>query len=92
MFQPFVDADHVIQSYFPDRMYAMLIPVVAGVLALSVVGMNSSSFLLPSSIIFMTSAKSFFHGSSVKGFRPWRCPCNVSYFKNSFFFQGHSYL
>ncbi|XP_028394834.1 dolichol phosphate-mannose biosynthesis regulatory protein-like [Dendronephthya gigantea] len=35
---PFVDADHVIQSYFPDRMYAMLIPVVAGVLALLVIG------------------------------------------------------
>jgi hypothetical protein len=31
----------VIQRYFPDRMYAILIPVVAGVLAVLVVGMNS---------------------------------------------------
>ncbi|CAB3997467.1 dolichol phosphate-mannose biosynthesis regulatory [Paramuricea clavata] len=38
---PFVEADHVIQIYFPDRMYAILIPVVAGVLAVLVVGMNS---------------------------------------------------
>ena len=43
---PFVAADHVIQKYFPDRMYAILIPVVAGVFALFVIGSFISIVLL----------------------------------------------
>ncbi|XP_013407641.1 dolichol phosphate-mannose biosynthesis regulatory protein [Lingula anatina] len=33
---PFVDSDHVVQNFFPDRIYAVTIPVAAGVLLLVV--------------------------------------------------------
>ncbi len=33
--QPFLEADNIIQSYFLDREYAILIPVTVGVVVLS---------------------------------------------------------
>jgi dolichyl-phosphate mannosyltransferase polypeptide 2 regulatory subunit len=32
---PFIDADHFVQRYFPARHYAILIPAIAGVVAVS---------------------------------------------------------
>lgn len=35
---PFIDATHALQSYFPERKYAILVPTVAFVSILSIVG------------------------------------------------------
>lgn len=37
-FQPFVEKGHAIQRLFPPRMYAVIIPVVAGVVLLGIIG------------------------------------------------------
>ena len=37
-FQPFVEKGHAIQRLFPPRMYAVIIPVVAGVALLGIIG------------------------------------------------------
>mmetsp|Transcript_19353 Transcript_19353/g.49208 ORF Transcript_19353/g.49208 Transcript_19353/m.49208 type:complete len:83 (-) Transcript_19353:196-444(-) len=34
---PFIDPDHFIQAYFPPRLYAVLIPVVAGAILLTAI-------------------------------------------------------
>ncbi|XP_006818708.2 dolichol phosphate-mannose biosynthesis regulatory protein-like [Saccoglossus kowalevskii] len=38
IFLPFVDADHVIHNLFLPRVYAITIPIVAGVIALGCLG------------------------------------------------------
>lgn len=37
-FQPFVEKGHAIQRLFPPRMYAVIIPVVAGLVLLGIIG------------------------------------------------------
>ena len=37
--QPFVDPDHLIHAYFLPRAYAVIIPIVAGLMVLSALGM-----------------------------------------------------
>lgn len=36
--QPFVDADHAVQSYFPERRWAIAIPTFLFILVLAVAG------------------------------------------------------
>ncbi|XP_070532865.1 dolichol phosphate-mannose biosynthesis regulatory protein-like [Ptychodera flava] len=36
---PFVDAEHIIHQYFLPRAYAVIIPIMAGVVALGFIGM-----------------------------------------------------
>ncbi|KAL2613503.1 hypothetical protein R1flu_025195 [Riccia fluitans] len=43
---PFVDSDHFIHLYFPDREFAVIIPVVAGVILLSFVSIFIGVVLL----------------------------------------------
>lgn len=38
LLQPFIDSDHVIHQYFLPREYAVIIPVVAGLLLLLFIG------------------------------------------------------
>ena len=38
LFQPFVDRHHFIHGYFLPRVYAILIPVVAGLIVLALLG------------------------------------------------------
>ena len=44
--QPFVDDVHPLQSLFLPRLYALLIPVVAGVIAMIGLGIISKFFIL----------------------------------------------
>jgi len=52
-FQPFVDEVHPLQSLFLPRVYALLIPVVAGVIALIGLGNVLDFYLLLSIIIII---------------------------------------
>lgn len=44
--QPFVEEDHFIHSYFLPRPYAIIAPVVAGVILLVIVGLFVGAVLL----------------------------------------------
>ena len=37
-FQPFVDEEQVIHRYFPDKYYAVALPLLAGVIGLALIG------------------------------------------------------
>mmetsp|Transcript_13018 Transcript_13018/g.19671 ORF Transcript_13018/g.19671 Transcript_13018/m.19671 type:complete len:80 (+) Transcript_13018:143-382(+) len=45
---PFIDADHFIQGYFPDREYAIIIPIIVAVLGITVIGTFLSLILIKS--------------------------------------------
>jgi len=44
LLQPFVDEVHPLQSLFLPRLYALLIPIAAGVIAM--IGLGTASWLL----------------------------------------------
>ena len=44
--QPFVEKDHIIHQAFLPRMYAVIIPIVAGVILLGVVGKTMFEILI----------------------------------------------
>lgn len=45
---PFVEKGHAIQRLFPPRMYAVIIPVVAGLLLLGIIGIFVAVVMLKS--------------------------------------------
>ena len=45
IFQPFVDPDQPIHQYFLPRVYAIAVPLVAGVISLGLIGMFYCIFL-----------------------------------------------
>ncbi|XP_068694855.1 dolichol phosphate-mannose biosynthesis regulatory protein-like [Montipora capricornis] len=48
VFLPFVEKGHPIQRLFLPRMYAVIIPVVAGVILLGIIGMFVAAVILKS--------------------------------------------
>ena len=45
-FKPFVDEEQGIHHYFPDRFYAIALPLLAGVIGLALMGKNLTSVTL----------------------------------------------
>ena len=37
MFQPFIDSDHFLQEWFPEKIWAIAVPTIVGILFLSVI-------------------------------------------------------
>ena len=36
LFMPIIDEDHALQNYFPDRMYGVMVPTLAGYFLISI--------------------------------------------------------